>query len=147
VHALLVAMLRCNPSLILDSCSVRAKRNGELTGPNPTERGKKGTKYHIAVTGDGVPVACVATAANVNDTVVFERLFLAALAVMARIRIVLADRGYDAKDNHALYRGFVADPGIHKRRQPRGSGAGPALLAHRTQQRLVSGEQAPRFVI
>ena len=33
--------------------------------------------------GDGVPVACAATAANVNDTLVFERLFLAAFAVMA----------------------------------------------------------------
>jgi hypothetical protein len=31
VHALLVAMLRGNPTLILDSCSVRAKRGGDLT--------------------------------------------------------------------------------------------------------------------
>jgi hypothetical protein len=37
------------------------------------------------VDGDGVPVACAATAANVNDTLAFERLFLAAFAVMARI--------------------------------------------------------------
>jgi len=36
VHALLVAMLRGTPTLILDSCSVRAKRGGDLTGPNPT---------------------------------------------------------------------------------------------------------------
>lgn len=64
VHALLVAMLRGNPILILDSCSVWAKRAGKLAGPNPTDRGKKGTKYHVAVTGDGVPVACVATAAT-----------------------------------------------------------------------------------
>lgn len=49
VHALLVAMLRGNLTLILDSCSVRAKRGGELTGPNPTDRGKRGTKYHVAV--------------------------------------------------------------------------------------------------
>jgi hypothetical protein len=28
VHALLVAMLRGNPTLILDSCSVRAKQDG-----------------------------------------------------------------------------------------------------------------------
>ena len=35
VHALLVAMLRGDPDLILDSCSVRAKRGGDLTGPNP----------------------------------------------------------------------------------------------------------------
>ena len=33
-HALLVAMLRGHPDLILDSCSVRAKRGGDLTGPS-----------------------------------------------------------------------------------------------------------------
>ena len=86
VHAVLVGMLRGHPDLILDSCSVRAKRAGDLTGPNPTDRAKRGTKYHVAVGEDGVPVACVASAANVNDTLVFERLFLAAYAVMARIR-------------------------------------------------------------
>jgi hypothetical protein len=58
VHAVLVAMLRGHPDLILDSCSARAKRGGDLTGPNPTDRAKRGTKYHVAVTGEGVPVAC-----------------------------------------------------------------------------------------
>jgi transposase len=81
-HAVLVRLLRGNPDLIFDSCSVRAKRGGDLAGPNPTDRGKRGTKYHVAVDGDGVPVACVATAANVNDTVLFERLFLVAFAVL-----------------------------------------------------------------
>ena len=93
IHAVLVSMLRGDPTLILDSCSARAKRGGDLTGPNPTDRAKPGSKYHVAVDGDGVPVACVATAANVNDTVVFERLFLAAFAVMARIETVFADKG------------------------------------------------------
>jgi hypothetical protein len=78
-------MLRGHPDLILDACSVRAKRGGDLTGPNPTDRGKRGTKYHVAVDGAGVPVACLATAANVNDTLAFEHLFLAAFAVMARV--------------------------------------------------------------
>ena len=93
VHAVLVAMLRGHPDLILDSCSARAKRGGDLTGPNPTDRAKRGTKYHVAVTGDGVPVACAATAANVNDTVLFERLFLTAFAVVAKIGTVFADKG------------------------------------------------------
>ena len=124
VHAMLVAMLRGNPVLIVDSCSVRAKRGGDLTGPNPTDRAKKGTKYHLAVTGDGIPVACMATAANVNDTVVFERLFLGAFAVMARIQTVFADKGYDAKANRDLCRSFGAEPCIHKRGQPHGSGLG-----------------------
>ncbi len=124
VHALLVGMLRGHPDLILDSCSVRAKRGGDLTGPNPTDRGKRGTKYHVAVDGDGVPVACAATAANVNDTLVFERLFLAAFAVMARIRTVFADKGYDAERHRDLCRAFGAEPRIHKRGRPRGSGLG-----------------------
>ena len=124
VHALLVGMLRGHPDLILDTCSVRAKRGGDLTGPNPTDRAKRGTKYHVAVDGDGVPVACAATAANVNDTLVFERLFLAAFAVMARIRTVFADKGYDADHHRELCRALGAEPHIHKRGQPRGSGLG-----------------------
>src|SRR5688500_4490522 len=107
VHAVLVGMVRGDPTLILDTCSVRAKRGGDLTGPNPTDRG---TKYHVATMGDGVPVACVATAANVNDTLVFERLFLAAFAVMARIRTVFADKGYDAEHHRELCRFFVVTP-------------------------------------
>jgi transposase len=124
VHALLVSMLRGHPDLILDTCSVRAKRGGDLTGPNPTDRGKRGTKYHIGTDGDGVPVACAVTAANVNDTLVFERLFLAAFAVMARIRTVFADKGYDAEHHRDLCGRFGAEPHIHKRGRPRGSGLG-----------------------
>ena len=121
VHALLVAMLRGDPDLILDSCSVRAKRGGDLTGPNPTDRGKRGTKYHLATTGDGLPVACAAT---VNDTLLFERLFLTAFAVVARIGTVFADKGYDAEPHRELCRAFGAEPRLHKRGRPRGSGLG-----------------------
>ncbi|MFC7739465.1 hypothetical protein ACFQX4_27830, partial [Roseomonas sp. GCM10028921] len=61
VHALLVRMLRGHPDLIIDRCSVRAKRGGDRTGPDPTDRARKGSKYHLATTGDGVPVACAVT--------------------------------------------------------------------------------------
>ena len=124
VHVLLVSMLRGHPDLILDSCSVRAKRGGDLTGPKPTDRSKRGSKYHIGTHGDGVPVACAVTAANVNDTLVFERLFLTAFAVMARIRTVFADKGYDAEHHRDLCRQFGAEPQIHKRGRPHGSGLG-----------------------
>jgi transposase len=129
VHILLVSMLRGHPDLILDTCSVRAKRGGDLTGPNPIDRGKQGTKYHIATDGDGVPVACIVTAANINDALLFERLFLAAVAVMARIRTVFADKGYDAERHRDLCCRFGAKPHIHKRGRP--------------QQCLGAGEQAP----
>src|SRR5688500_10291462 len=54
VHVALVWMVRAGPEVarwdvVLDSCSVRAKHGGELTGPNPTDRGKAGTKYHVVV--------------------------------------------------------------------------------------------------
>ena len=42
VHRTLVDLLRGACDLIVDSCSVCAKRGGELTGPNLTDRAKKG---------------------------------------------------------------------------------------------------------
>ncbi len=54
----------------------------------------------------------------------FERLFLAAFAVMARIRTVFADKGYGAERHRDLCRAFGAEPRIHKRGRPRGSGLG-----------------------
>jgi transposase len=124
VHVTLVGLLRGHPDLILDSCSVRAKRGGDLTGRNPTDRGKRGTKYHVAVDGRGVPVACAVTGANVPDTVLFKRLFAAAFAVIVRLRTVFADKGYDAEANRDLCRRSGAEPCIHTRGQPHGSGLG-----------------------
>ena len=49
-----------------------------------------------------MPVACLAPAANVNDTLASERQSLAAFAVMARIRIVCADKVYDAEHHRDL---------------------------------------------
>jgi Transposase DDE domain len=56
----------------LDSASVRAKRGGEATGPNPTDRGKRGTKYHLLVDDQGVPLAALVLAANVHDSLLLE---------------------------------------------------------------------------
>jgi hypothetical protein len=58
VRVALVRMVRAGPEaapwdVVVDSCSVRAKRGGELTGPNPTDRGKAGTKYHVLASTDG----------------------------------------------------------------------------------------------
>jgi hypothetical protein len=88
VHARLIRMVRGGPHEIsalgdvgVDRCSVRAKRGGDLVGPNPTDRGKPGTKYHVAVDGDGLPLAAVASAATVNDTQVLPHLLNRALVV------------------------------------------------------------------
>jgi len=60
----------------------------------------------------------------VNDTVVFERLFRAAFAVMVRVRTAFADKGYDAEANREVCRSYGSEPRIHKRGQPHGSGLG-----------------------
>src|SRR5215217_1702312 len=57
-----------------------------------------------------------------NDTLAFERPFLAVFAVTVRIRAVFADKGYDARQHRDLCRRFGAEPHVHKRGQPCGSG-------------------------
>ena len=46
------------------------------------------------------------------------------IAVVARIETVFADKGYDAERHRELCRGFGAEPHIHKRGRPHGSGLG-----------------------
>ena len=43
-------------------------------GPNPTDRGKGGTKRHLITDRNGVPLAALLTGANRHDSVVFEEL-------------------------------------------------------------------------
>ena len=38
-----------------------------MTGPNPTDRGKLGTKRHILTDQKGIPLSVVITAANIHD--------------------------------------------------------------------------------
>jgi len=47
--------------------SIRAKSGGEQTGPNPTDRGKPGSKYHLVVDRKGIPLAVRLSAANAHD--------------------------------------------------------------------------------
>ncbi|WP_395856984.1 IS5 family transposase [Cystobacter fuscus] len=50
-----------------DSSSVRAIKGGPQTGPNPTDRGKAGSKHHLVVDHRGLPLATLLSAANVHD--------------------------------------------------------------------------------
>lgn len=38
-----------------------------MTGPNPTDRGKLGTKRHLLTDKNGIPLSVVITAANTHD--------------------------------------------------------------------------------
>ena len=129
VHAVLLRMTRSGPEaraldIVVDSCSVRAKRGGELTGPNPTDRGKRGTKYHIVVSTEGLPLGAVASAANINDTTMFPELLRLALVVGAAISRLLADAGYDSADNRWLCLREGIQPLVRKIGSEHGSGLG-----------------------
>ena len=47
---------------------------GPATGPNPTDRGKPGSKHHVATERRGIPLAAVVSAANRPDHTVFVPL-------------------------------------------------------------------------
>src|SRR3954451_6931334 len=130
VHVALVRMGRAGPGVaaswdvVVDSCSVRAKRGGELTGPNPTDRGKAGTKYHIVASTDGIPLGVVPSAANVHDTRLFPHLLRLALVVCAAIASLYADAVYDSAENRGLCAREGIQPLIREVGQPHGPGLG-----------------------
>src|SRR4051794_5207896 len=129
VHVALIRMVRSGPEgppwdVVVDSCSVRAKHGGELTGPNPTDRGKAGTKYHVVVATDGIPLGAVPSAANVHDTRLLAHLLRLAQAVGAAIGRLYADAAYDSADHRQLCRRDGIQPCIRGAGQPHGSGLG-----------------------
>jgi putative transposase len=52
----------------VDGAMSKARFGGDLVGPNPTDRAKKGVKRSILVEARGGPLAVVVAGANVHDT-------------------------------------------------------------------------------
>src|SRR4051812_49502852 len=53
---------------LIDGATSKAPEGGELTGPNPTDRRKKGSKHHVITDAGGVPPATELTGAQRHDT-------------------------------------------------------------------------------
>src|SRR3954452_4853509 len=78
-------------------------KGGELTGPSPTDRGKRGTKYHLLVAADGLPLNIAVSGANRHDSMFIEPILDSMPAIKGvgrghpRRRPVQrhADKGYD----------------------------------------------------
>nr|WP_258558849.1 IS5 family transposase [Kocuria rosea] len=74
-------------------------------GANPTDRGKLGTKYHLLVTADGLPLAVAITGANRHDSMLVEPILDGLSPVKGRGRSrprrrpvkLHADKAYDSK--------------------------------------------------
>ena len=69
---------------------------GVLTGPNPTDRAKKGTKRHLLVDGKGTPLAVRITGANRNES-------LEAMNLVDDIPPIRGKRGRPRRKPKALY--------------------------------------------
>ncbi len=99
---------------------------GKKTGPNPTDRGKLGTKRHILTDQRGAPLSAIVTAANTHDMkAAFETLDGTVVERQAPRRHypqhLCLDKGYDYQEiefgviarryvSHMRHRGEIENP-------------------------------------
>ncbi|MFP1628123.1 IS5 family transposase [Streptomyces sp. 5K101] len=111
-------------SAIVDAASVRAKKGGSLTGRNPVDRGKKGSKLHVLSEAQGIPLAVAVSAANTHDIHALKPLVRGIPATRSRrgprrrrpVKL-RADKAYFSAEHLAWLRGRgiiprIARPGI-----------------------------------
>jgi transposase len=88
--------------LLARQCLLPGEKRGEHVGANPTDRGKPGSKRHVLVDTNGIPLALLLSAANVHDSRLFEPLLDAVPPIRQcagrprrRPSKLHADKGYD----------------------------------------------------
>jgi transposase len=116
---------------VVDSTLVSAPGGGVDTGPNPTDRGKTGSKHTLMVDGNGVPLAMHTTGANASDQKQLEPIIYNFPKVAGKRgrpkqkpEALVADRGYDSESNRMMLRWLGIEPLIAKRNTEHGSGLG-----------------------
>jgi transposase len=105
-----------------------------LTGPNPVDRGKSGSKIHVLSDAGGLPMVTGVSAANTNDCEALKPLFMAIPAIRSRRGPrrrrpdkARADKGYDFPE----LRTWLRERGIIPRIARRGIESGERLGRHR----------------
>jgi transposase len=136
IHQLILSMLHGEKQLdletvILDTTQVRAFGGGELTGPSPVDRRKKGTKFTLLVDSNGIPLVLHAVPANRSD----QLELLPAVTEFPEIKgrpgrprthpeEVYADAGFDSEPRRSILRWLGIEPHIRYRRGDHGSHLG-----------------------
>lgn len=104
----------------LDGALTKAPLGGAQTGPNPTDRGKSGTKRHLLTDRRGAPVSVAVSGAHRHDMKAAPAL-LDAVAVVRpeprpyRPQHLCADKGYDYPETEAAMRERGYRPHIRRR--------------------------------
>lgn len=97
-----------------DSKAVPAPLGKQETGPNPTDRGKRGAKVHILVDGRGAPLALHTSGANQHDKWSLDDLIFSVVVKRPTSQQHLClDKAYDSADIHlvvaqANYQGHIS---------------------------------------
>ena len=105
-----------------------------MTGPNPTDRGKKGSKIHLVTDRSGLPVAVAVSAANTHDSLALQPLIASIPPIRShrgprrkRPDKLHGDKGYD----HPHLRRWLRSRGIAPRIARRGIETSQRLGRHR----------------
>jgi transposase len=127
---------RCSESLPGDrrQFECASGKRGQLTGPNPTDRGKRGSKHHLLVDAGGIPLVVGLSGANVPDVITLEYLVSNLPHIGGRRGPpahkpdrLHADKGYASKKN----RRFLTKIGVKCRIARKGIESAAHLGRHR----------------
>lgn len=118
-------------TVCVDSTVVRAFGGGALTGPNPVDRAKSGTKFTLAVDRTGVPLVIRVAGANVSDHHEIIPTILDIPEVggkpgppKSKPDDVYADAGYDSEKRRLILRFLGITPHIRYKNAEHGSHLG-----------------------
>lgn len=104
----------------MDGSMTKAPLGGLGTGPNPTDRGKAGTKRSLLTDGRGVPLSVVVAGANHNDmelvrTTLEDQAGPRPSPTPAAPQNLCLDKGYDYDEVRAILAEFGYSPHIRTR--------------------------------
>jgi transposase len=136
LHAVLLGELNAAEQIdwsraLIDASFAEAPGGGEDAGPNPTDRGKSGSKHHVMTDAQGIPLAATVTAANVNDVTEALHVLTSMPPVggkpgpkREKAERLQGDRGYDSEPLRQVLRWLGITPVLAKRNTEHGSGLG-----------------------
>jgi transposase len=136
LHALLLAELNGADQIdweraLVDASFAKAPQGGDGTGPNPTDRGKSGSKHHVLTDAQGIPLNATTTAANVNEVTQLLDVLVHMPPVGGKPgpprqlpERIQGDRGYDSQPLRVLLRWLGVTPVLARRNIKHGSGLG-----------------------
>nr|WP_156041644.1 IS5 family transposase [Chondromyces apiculatus] len=108
--------------LSMDGAMTKAPLGGEKTGPNPTDRAKRGAKRSLLTEGSGVPVGVAVDGANRNDFKMTRETIKSIPVKRPRPSAdkpqgMCMDKGYDCKEVKKLLKRFGFTAHVRSRGQ------------------------------